>query len=88
MTASSRDTNQIDNDPGGLTENELLTELATLAKPLRRPNGVTAIEMAEAWGVSDTSARQKLNKLEKEGKLYSEFCMDGQHPVRVWYRKL
>ena len=87
MTALSRDTNQIDSDPGGLTENELLEELAALALPVRKPGGVTAAELAERVG-SIVTARRILFGKEKTVELYSEKVAENGHMVRVWYRKL
>ena len=87
MTALSRDTNQIDSDPGGLTENELLEELSALASPVRKPGGVTAAELAERVG-SIVTARRILFGKEKTGELYSEKVAENGHMVRVWYRKL
>ena len=82
MTALSRDTNQIDNDPGGLTENELWAELAKLGRPERKPNGITAAELAELWGCSTPTARRWLQAGEKAGKFYHEDCV----PSAVWYK--
>ena len=83
MTASSRDTNRTGN---GLTENELLAELAALAPPRRRPGGVTVAELTKKVG-SPVTARRILFKQEKEGVLYSEMAIEGGHSMRVWYRK-
>ena len=82
MTASSRDTNQTDN---GLTENELLAELAALAPPRRRPGGVTVAELTKKVG-SPVTARRILFRQEKEGILYSEMAIEGGHSMRVWYK--
>jgi len=84
MTASSRDTNQTGN---GLTENELLEELAALAPPRRRPGGVTVAELTKKVG-SPVTARRILFKQEKEGVLYSEMAIEGGHSMRVWYKKV
>ena len=84
MTASSRDTNQTGN---GLTENELLEELAALAPPQRRPGGVTVAELTKKVG-SPVTARRILFKQEKEGVLYSEMAVESGHSMRVWYKKV
>ena len=92
MSISQSTTSQIVNDPGNLTENELWAELAKLAKPPRKPNGVTAVELAEIWGCSAPTARRWLTAHEKAGEYCHEDCMqlkDGiYHRVRVWYKKV
>ena len=87
MSTSPSTTSQIDNDLGGLTENELLEELSALASPVRKPGGVTAAELAERVG-SIVTARRILFGKEKTGELYSEKVAENGHMVRVWYRKL
>ena len=92
MSASSSDTNLTNNDPGDLTENELWAELAKFAKPQRKPNGITAMELAELWKCSPPTARRWLIAHEKAGEYCHEDCMqlhsdDGiLHKVRVWYK--
>ena len=87
MSASSSDTSQIDNDPGGLTENELLEELAAnYPVRRRRPGGVTARELAEKIG--SMAAARRVLKLEKDrGEIYFESVIEDGHPVKVWYKK-
>ena len=92
MRPSSNVTNLIDQEPGGLTENELWEELRAMAPPERKPNGVTASELAEIWNCSEPTARRWLVAQEKAGKYYHEDVMQSRsndgimHKIRVWYK--
>lgn len=63
-----------------ITQDQLLDELAaqmSAARPVRRPGGVTANELAKRSGGKRESCRDFLERQVEAGRMTRERCLDG-----------